>query len=365
MVKFFIFLLFVVVVASQDGSDWKLTVEQRWNQYGFGYEEYKVTTQDGYILTLMRIPASPNDLENASEQSEKQPILLVHELLDSSEAFTRLGPDQSLAFYLSNQGFDVWMNNIRGNTLSRDHETLNPDVDREYWQYYWDDIRYDLMANIQFIIDNTSAQKVPIFGHSLGASFIAMALALEPEFFSDNVSVAFLASAAISLEHTNSPLYSILGNYPIILQNLWNLGVNVIGERNALLNWVIHEFWSIFTVAWEITVGLILGERNVLDSDPQGLISLVSKGAYGIGIPVIQHFVQSVRTKDVTLYDFGPEENLAHYGQPSPPPIDFTATNTPIALLLAEFDEVNTQTDLEWYHQRISENIIFEQTYSG
>lgn len=35
-------------------------------------------------------------------------------------------PDESLAFILSDNGFDVWLTNIRGTKYSREHRSLSP-----------------------------------------------------------------------------------------------------------------------------------------------------------------------------------------------------------------------------------------------
>lgn len=53
--------------------------------YGYPVEEHNVITDDGYILGLHRIPAPG-----------KQPVLLVHGLMDSSSAFVLSGPGNAL-----------------------------------------------------------------------------------------------------------------------------------------------------------------------------------------------------------------------------------------------------------------------------
>lgn len=53
--------------------------------YGFPSEVHHVTTDDGYVLELHRI-AAPG----------KQPVFLMHGLLDSSATWILLGPDKGL-----------------------------------------------------------------------------------------------------------------------------------------------------------------------------------------------------------------------------------------------------------------------------
>lgn len=178
----------------------------------------------------MRIPNPDND-----------PILLIHPLFDAAEAYTRM-EESSPAFSLYDQGLDVWMINIRGNTFSRRHQTLDPIWDKEFWDYYLDDIRYDIMATVSLIKQETSFPKVALFGHSFGSTVLSFALALEPEFFDENTSISILAAPTISLAHTNSPLYSFLGNYPVILQTVWGLGIRVMSDQNPILSSLIYTF---------------------------------------------------------------------------------------------------------------------------
>lgn len=66
----------------------------RIKQEGYPVEEHhEVTTDDGYILTLYRIPFGN---KSANTEKLRPPVLLCHALLESSNSFIALGPDNAL-----------------------------------------------------------------------------------------------------------------------------------------------------------------------------------------------------------------------------------------------------------------------------
>lgn len=237
-----ILLLLLPFVASQaqppnDPLYWALSVEQRAGELGFGYEEHQVTTEDGYIITLMRIPYGP---ENQFEQN-KEPIFMLHPVFDSAEAWTRTR-EFSPAFRFADANYDVWLYNVRGNVFSREHVTLDPTLDREYWAFTMAELRFDHVASIRYIIETTAMSQVKIFALSYGGATLAMTLAQEPDFIRENVAIAALAAAPVSMANTDSVMFSMLGNYPFILDSIRAHGYDLVLDQNPVINIITYQF---------------------------------------------------------------------------------------------------------------------------
>lgn len=102
-------------------------------KYQYPVETHWVHTEDGYVLRMHRILAKNGTLQ--AGKSKKPAVLLMHGLAGSSMTFIGMGPEKSLAFQLVNKGFDVWLGNNRGNTWSRQHVELIPELNHEFWDY--------------------------------------------------------------------------------------------------------------------------------------------------------------------------------------------------------------------------------------
>ena len=98
---------------------------------GYPVENHFVTTQDGFILNMQRIPHGWNKTQSSSP---KPVVFLQHGLTMDSTNWILNGRSESLAYILADRGFDVWLGNIRGNRYSQKHIKLDPS-DEEFWDW--------------------------------------------------------------------------------------------------------------------------------------------------------------------------------------------------------------------------------------
>ena len=109
----------------------------------------------------------------------------------------------------------------------------------------------------------------------------------------------------------------------------------------------------------------IFGEDLPSLDNAQAFNDFVYQGSFGQSIKVLQHFLQSARTGEVTYFDYGPTENLEIYGTESPPEIPFENTNMPIYMYNSESDNAADPVDAEWYADRIGDNLMAFEWISG
>ncbi|XP_066398745.1 uncharacterized protein [Miscanthus floridulus] len=99
------------------------TCEDVITELGYPFEAIKVVTSDGYVLLLERIP----------RRDSRKVVLLQHGILDSSMGWVSNGVVGSPAFAAYDQGYDVFLGNLRG-LVSREH--IDKSISSyKYWKY--------------------------------------------------------------------------------------------------------------------------------------------------------------------------------------------------------------------------------------
>lgn len=130
---------------------------------GFSYEEHRITTKDGYILTQFRIPGQIGDTTTV-----KPPVFFQHGILDSANCWIMNYAEVAPAFVAARAGYDVWLGNSRGNTYSCEHVSYDPwKNEKKFWDFDWGNMGvYDIPASLDYITALTGHQKVAYIGHS-------------------------------------------------------------------------------------------------------------------------------------------------------------------------------------------------------
>lgn len=189
-----------------DRSDSKRTFGEICAENGFDFETHQVTTEDGYILSVFRIPGMVNE-ETAN--SPKPPILMQHGILDSAYCWIVNYADVAPAFVAAKAGYDVWLGNSRGNTFSRAHTSLDPDKnEKKFWNFSWFEMgTYDLPAVIDMIQTQTDGQKVAYIGHSQGTTQMFSGLSENSAYFEDKVPLFVALGPVSQISHTKAAIF--------------------------------------------------------------------------------------------------------------------------------------------------------------
>jgi len=155
--------------------NWERSTTEYIEAKGYRAEDHFVTTPDGYILGLHRIPAtqSTDNADGADPATETplRPVLIIHGFMQSSEAFAiRQKASDSLPLVLADAGYDVWLGNNRGNKYSHKHLHKKP-KNEDFWDYSLDDLaRFDLPSMIDHVLAQTGAKSLTLIGFSQGTA---------------------------------------------------------------------------------------------------------------------------------------------------------------------------------------------------
>ena len=147
--------------------------------------------------------------------------MLSHGLIDSSDCWMLNGRERSLAFILSDAGYDVWMTNSRGNKFSEaNHVTLTHEKDgKQIWQnmLIHDMATYDIPANIEYIKKRTGVKKISFIGHSQGSQQMLYNLVKNKTYYEENVNFATLLSPYLAIEEV-APISQLIVSIASLLQ---------------------------------------------------------------------------------------------------------------------------------------------------
>lgn len=137
---------------------------------GLKIQQYKVVTDDGFILEVERLY---NPEVEISTINRRKPIFLLHGLLGSSGCFLS-GGKKSLAYLLVSRNYDVWLGNNRGGHFP--NHTKFSENDPRMWDWDVNEmVMYDIPVIInQILTINEHGGKLSVLAHSQGCAQMAM-----------------------------------------------------------------------------------------------------------------------------------------------------------------------------------------------
>ncbi|XP_014243472.1 lipase 3-like [Cimex lectularius] len=331
--------------------------------HGYPLEEHEIETEDGYLLTVYRIPYG---LNNSAQGSRRPPLFLQHGILSNSACWVLSDPSKGLAFILADAGYDVWMGNSRGSTYSRKHRTLNPDIDKaQFWNFSFHEMGYyDLPVVIDFIRERTKEDKVTYVGHSQGTTIYFVLASTRPE-YNDRIKVMSALAPIAFLGHTRGTV-RLLTRFSFILTKIiqwW--GIYELFRDNFLLHFLVGEICRRRAFTRPIcdnTLFLFAGfDSQQLNSSLIPEIADHSPG--GASSKQFIHFGQLANNGEkFRMFDYG-RDNRNHYGSDAPPEYPLGKVTSPVILQFSDNDWLAGIKDVEKLYGSLPNARKFEVPY--
>ncbi|XP_026764975.1 gastric triacylglycerol lipase-like [Galleria mellonella] len=310
---------------------------------GYNSETYTVTTDDGYILSVFRIPVN----KSCKDSSNLEPIIFMHGLYLSGDDCIIPGPGKAHCYIYSDACYDVWVPNNRGNRYSRQHKSLDPDKDPEFWNFAMDEMAlHDLPAIIDYVLDKTNKKQVYYVGHSQAVGTLLLLCAKKPQ-YNDKIKLGFGMSPTAWLENSR-----------FIVIKVEAAANEILKTANNETNIEFLPYGGFFQNAGKI----LCGSKASYLACSALLFSVLGFNKFQITsdvLPVLPgHLPAGTSLKDFlrwgqmvtngfSEYDYGSKQNLELYGQEKPPTIDLSPVTMRWIFFASENDYVSDVKDVK------------------
>ncbi|XP_070636544.1 lipase member J isoform X2 [Bos indicus] len=304
-----------------------MNISQIISYWGYPDEEYDITTEDGYILGLYRIPYGKTNSENNSDA-----------------------------------GYDVWMGNSRGTTWSRKHLYLKTNS-KEFWAFSFDEMaKYDLPASIDFIVKQTQQQQIFYVGHSQGTTIAFITFSTIPK-IAERIKVFFALAPVFSIKYSKSPLIKMAYNWKSLIKFFS-------GSKEFLPNTSFKRFvgsklcpLKIFGKICRDVLFMISG-YDLKNFNTSRVDVYMSQNPAGTSVQNMVHWSQLFNSSHLKAFDWGsPDLNLVHFNQTTSPLYNVTSMNVPTATWSGDSDLLADPEDVKILLPEIT-NHIYHKTIS-
>ncbi|XP_068898516.1 lipase member J-like [Tenebrio molitor] len=327
---------------------------------GYKLERYVVTTSDGYVLTLFRIPPEEGD-----NRKNKQPIFLQHGIASDSAIWVTTG---SLGFILADEGYDVWLGNHRGTPNSQEH-TKYKSSDPEYWNFNLDDSSAnDLKASLNEVARVTGKKGSIIYvGHSRGSTIAFMFASQFPNDTKELLQGIVALSPIVYLELPShwklllpaAPLIGVIFKSQFFSyqrsdfqETFKYLGITSIFYHDKIIHLFLKHFCSLMPYICKYSSSMTFGQSN--NFLPDNLLTAYSNFPRPISVAEVTQYVQIYNSGNFQKFDYGKEANLRKYQQEKPPLYDLSQINVPVVLLYGKHDTLLSTEKVDKFYKQLT-----------
>ncbi|XP_045777365.1 lipase 3-like [Maniola jurtina] len=334
-------------------EDVHLNATQLIKKHGYGVEEHIVKTDDGYWLTLFRILPKQVSLD----EKPRPVVFLMHGFLGSADEWLLMGPEKSLAYLLSDAGYDVWLGNVRGTKYSRHHVSKH-ESHPDFWHFSIDEIAlHDLPAMINYTLKTSGQKKLHYVGYSQGTTVFFAWAATQPD-SRDKIISMHAVAPMVYMTHVRSPMMRMIepgsrfhehiteelghGEFRPSKEIIHTVGGNMCGKEIGCKHVCSNEN---FVISGVDTTGM----------EPELIPVIVSHLPGGASIRQIKHFGQTVASHEFRKYDYGVDLNMKIYGQRQPPKYNMADVKVPVTLYYSEEDWLVHPKDVDRLQKELSD----------
>nr|CAD7392366.1 unnamed protein product [Timema cristinae] len=306
---------------------------------GYPCEEHLVVTEDGYILTVHRIPIGrvPSNQINL-----RPPVLLMHGLLATSDCWMLTPPEQTLAFLLADSGYDIWLANVRGNYYSQKHTKLSTNQS-EYWNFSFHEMGlYDLSATINYILSVTGEKRLFYIGISMGTTIFYVLASSRPE-YNSKIRAMFSLGPAAYYGTLRLPLFKFVkSRTSLVLKILSMIGSYGLLPRIRLTADIAEKYCGDGSQTQDQCTQLFaLVSGEPLDKINKTAIPFyISHFFSGTSRKTLAHYSQNIASEEFQLYDYKYGGNVMNYGMTKPPKYNLSLITAPVALHYSQDDQL-------------------------
>lgn len=352
-------ITFTTVVNSEQLPEEKLDVPALIKYWGYPVNTYTTLTDDGYFLTLHRIP---HGTPHYMSKKPRPVVFLQHGLLCSSSNWVTNLPRQSLAFMLADAGFDVWLGNVRGNTYSKKHVTYSVDS-TAFWDFTFDEMaKQDLPTMIDFVLKETGEKSLYYVGHSQGTMMAFAGLSENAE-LRKKIKVVFALAPVARLSHTESPI-----KYLSYFESGFSYMFKLLGIKDFMPSATWMKFFAekacpISERMCDNVLFLLAGyDRTNLNKTRTPVY--LSHTPAGTSVKNMLHFCQLIQEKKFQQYDYGYFGNIRKYGALKPRAYKLNKVTNKVVLISGSKDWLADPKDVKWLSKQLP-NVVYAEQVNG